>query len=132
MTNEQFERKYYPLYESDLMAIARRFARTDDDLYEDLLQEARLTLLRFEPAKVHTNERACIRQAVRNSIIDWLRVQRFDQFESLNARLAQGDQVSQDADGVIRLTERRAGGKPITHELDDDYDVWSTRKGEND
>ena len=125
MTNEQFD-SYYKIYRSDLQAIARRFARTDEDLFDDLFQEARLALLAFDPAKVHSNEKACVLQAVRNRIIDWLRSEKRDRTESLNALIANGDQISTDDEGKPRLVKhpRRYKSDQVTIDSEDEDEYW--------
>jgi RNA polymerase sigma factor (sigma-70 family) len=123
MTNEQFE-TYYKIYHSDIQAIARRFARTDEDLFDDLFQEGRLALLAFDPAKVHSNEKACVLQAVRNRIIDWLRAEKRDRTESLNALIANGDQITADDDGKPRLAKNPRRRNEVPAYEDEDDERW--------
>lgn len=92
MTNKQFSH-YYPLYLDSIEAIARKFAKRDEDLFDDLCQEGRLALLGFVPEAVHSNEKACVCQAIRNRLIDYMRRDRAELRTSLTTMLDAGDQL---------------------------------------
>lgn len=73
MTNEQFETEFYPKYKSTIQAIARKLARENDDLVEELFQEGCIAMLNCKPEKAKTNQSAFIRQAIKFRMIDYLR-----------------------------------------------------------
>lgn len=96
MTNEQFEQHYLPKYESVIKALARKLARKDQELYEDLRQVGMISLWQLDPTNAVSNEDAWIRQALYNKMTDVLRRERPAKYESLSAHLARGDQVVED------------------------------------
>jgi DNA-directed RNA polymerase specialized sigma subunit len=106
MTNEEFEKIYYPKYAKLIRALARKRAKRDEALYEDLEQVGRIALWNLDPSKAKTNEDAWIRQAIKFKMIDHLRKQRYKDLDSLDFCLNQGDQVSQDEFGETQLVRR--------------------------
>lgn len=98
MTNEDFA-EYYPRYGGVIRAIARKLAQRDDELVLDLEQEGAMALLFLNPKLATTNPDAWIRQAIKNRMIDYLRKLNPQKYESLDARLASGDQVHQSYTG---------------------------------
>lgn len=124
MTNTEFEQAYGQ-YASDIQAIARRLAKTDDDLCDDLNAVGMIALWQLELAPVTTNERAYVRQAVRNRMIDHLRRQRTHKTESLDARIEAGDQVVEDGEfGHIHRRKPRQTVRDL-EEPNDQYLRWS-------
>lgn len=124
MTNKQFAH-YHPLYDNDVRAIARKFAKRDNDLFDDLYQIGLLALLDFRPESVRTNERACVRQAIRNRLIDYVRVERLASHTSLTAMLEAGDQLTADESGGAKLVLRTERNR---HPIDaSDAEEYATR-----
>lgn len=111
MTNEQFEKDYYPRYEGVINALARKLARRDSDLFEDLRAVGMMSLWELDPSKATTNEDAWIRQALFNKMTDVLRRDRPGVYESLQAHLGRGEQLVEDpSTGERRLIQ---GGQPV-------------------
>lgn len=104
MTDAQFA-VCYEKYDAPIRAIARLIAKTNNDLCDDLYQEGIIALWKLDLAKVKKNERACVLQAARNRMIDFIRNEKRESAESLTVRFAQGDQVITDETGSIRLIE---------------------------
>jgi len=98
VTNEDFEQVYYPKYVNVIKAIARKLARRNTQLAEDLCQEGLIALWHLEPERARGNLDAFVRQAVKFRMIDYMRRERPAVFESLCARLERGDQMVQDPD----------------------------------
>lgn len=98
MTNEEFESVYYPKYHAVIKAIARKLAHKNDALMEDLVSEGLIALWKLDPHKARDNPDAYIRQAVKFRMIDWVRKERPNMYESLTPYLDRGDQVVQDSD----------------------------------
>jgi DNA-directed RNA polymerase specialized sigma24 family protein len=96
MTNEQFEKVYFPKYRDVIHAIARKYARDDLDLFDDLVSAATIGLLALDPAKASSNEDAFIRNILRNKTIDFLRWQNRRDFERLDTYLLNGHDVVHD------------------------------------
>lgn len=96
MTNEQFEREYYPRYKSVIEAIARKAASDDRDLWDDLVQAGTIGLLNVDLAKATTNLDAYIRNTIRNKIIDYVRWTRYRTFDRLDAYLRNNHDVVKD------------------------------------
>lgn len=102
MTNAEFT-ELYPKYESDIRAIARKLARRDNDLFEDLSSVGSITFWGLTLAKAETNEAAWVKSAVRKRMIDFMRKERSYSKESLNTLLARGNQVTEGVDGEPSL-----------------------------
>ena len=98
MTDEQFNKVYYPKYLSAITGIARKLGGRDDALVEDLVQEGLTALWLLDLKKVASNEDAYIRQSVKFKMIDSLRRFNPAAYESLDARLMAGDQLEHDDD----------------------------------
>lgn len=73
MTKEQFETVYYPKYRTVIIAIARRLAKADYDLFTDLCQEGYIALWKCSPEKAHRSVDTYVHQAVKYRMIDYLR-----------------------------------------------------------
>lgn len=115
MRKREFER-YYQKYLPSIKGIARKLARRDDELALDLEQEGALTLLKLDPRLATTNESAWIRAALSNRMKDYLRKNRPDKYESLDARLDCGDQLERlEETGELKLFTSRAA-PPRLHE----------------
>ena len=97
MTNHQFA-LYYKRYAAVIQAIARRYATTDQDLFDDLVQVGTIGLYEADLRRPYKNEDAFLRQIIRNKVIDHLRWIDQKRFERLDQRLVQGDQVVKDLD----------------------------------
>lgn len=122
MRKRDFDR-LYPRYRRTIQAIARKFARQDDELCADLEQEGVLCLLRINLGNATRNPDAFLRMAVRNSMIDYLRRQNPQIYESLDYRLECGDQVEVGWTGDVSLVSERPAS-PRLFQLED--------PGEND
>jgi DNA-directed RNA polymerase specialized sigma subunit len=107
MTEKEFNETYYPRYHEDIRSIARKYARTDNDLFDDLLQEGLQALFRCNMATVKTNESAFVRQAVKFRIVDFLRRMKLSKYESLDMHLKSGRQLAKEADGSFVLTQNK-------------------------
>lgn len=101
MTNSQFERVYYPKYKNVIEAIARKLAKSDEDVRDDLIQVCMIGLLGLDPAKAKTNEDAWMRNCLRNKAVDHMRFLNRRQFERLDVYLSHNHDVVED---------------PVTHE----------------
>lgn len=126
MTEAQFA-AYYAKYESAIRAVARKVGKTDDDLVDDLYQEGLMSLWKLDFSKVHTNEKAFVLQAARNRMMDYWRQQKRNAHESLDVKLAQGDQVVSKG-GEKYLVEGPHGAKR-DYDRDDedgDYSTWAS------
>jgi len=105
MTNTEFTEHYLPRYASVMRAIARKLARSDDILVEDLYQEGLVALWLCKPERAHKNQDAYIRQALRFRMIDYLRKVHAYTFDSLDYRLEQGEQLVINEDGETCLVK---------------------------
>lgn len=103
MTNEDFERTYLPRYRGVIKALARKLARRDQELYEDLCQVGMIALWQLDPTKATQNEDAFVRQILFNKMTDVLRRDRPALYQSLTALMARGDQLTLDQAGDVRL-----------------------------
>lgn len=106
MRRREFNR-LYPKYRSVIQAIARKYSKTDDELCADLEQEGALCMLRIDLRKAKSNPDAFLRMAIRNTIIDYLRRENPQVYESLDHRLTCGDQVERLANGDLFLISHR-------------------------
>ncbi len=112
MTDEQFK-VYYARYRGVIASIARKLARRDEELYQDLKQEGLFALFRLNLAKVRVNEDAWIRQAVKFRMVDFLRKMNPRMYESLQAHLENGSQIVEDPDeGELHLVRPPAHRPP--------------------
>lgn len=111
MTNEEFER-LYPAYRGVARGIARKLVGSDDDLVQDLEQEAFFALSQFDLATVTTNVDACIRQLLKFRMVDYLRKLKLDREDSLDMYLDTWDQLVVGADGVVRIVQWHYDGVP--------------------
>ena len=121
MTDAEFER-YYARYTDVIQGIARKYAKTDDDLFDDLCQVGRITLWHLEPKKARSNIDAWIRKALRNKIAGFIRRWRPHRTESLDAMLDAGDQVAETPTGpkVLPYSDRfRDNPRSPSHTYDD-------------
>jgi RNA polymerase sigma factor (sigma-70 family) len=131
MTNKQFT-TYIKKYENVIQAIARKFAASDQDLFDDLVQVATIGLYEADLRRPYKNEDAFLRQVIRNKVIDHLRWLDNKRFERLDQRLSSGDQVvKDDITGEVtfvhfsprkdnKITERPAPDRPVADEEDFD------------
>ncbi len=106
MDNEMFSEYYEKYHEKDrtIQGIARKLAKSDYELYQDLIQIGLETLWKLDPEKAKTNKDAWIRQAMRFRMIDHLRKLKLRKVESLDRRLENGEQIEVDSiTGDIRL-----------------------------
>lgn len=107
---------YLKRHVNDIQAIARKLARRDQELYEDLVQEGRIALWGLDVRKAKDNEDAWIRQALYNRMVSFLRRDRRrpKMFDSLDALLERGAQVVEDSDGpgVVNPMSRRPMRQP--------------------
>jgi RNA polymerase sigma factor (sigma-70 family) len=99
MTNEEFVDVYYPKYRHLIAGIARKYARNDEELFDDLKQEGAFALLKLRPERARVNLDAWIRQAIKFRMIDYLRKLRLRDTCSLQQFLENGSQVAADPDG---------------------------------
>jgi len=110
MNDKQFK-KYYDKYYTEnriIQRIARKKAKNNYDLYEDLVQVGLITLWKLDLTKVKSNEDAYIRIAIQRRIIDYLRKTSPVKItmESLEAKLESGYQLDKDPEtGRLRLID---------------------------
>lgn len=119
MRKREFNR-LYPRYRRIIQAIARKFAKQDDELCADLEQEGVLCLLRINLGNATKNPDAFLRMAIRNSMIDYLRRQNPQIYESLDYRIECGDQVERRSSGDLALLSDRPNSPKLFHAEDDD------------
>ena len=99
----------YARYRTVIIAIARKLARDNDDLVDDLCQEGAVCLWKLDFSKARTNPDSMARQAIKFRMIDYLRRNDLRRMESLDRRMESGDQLEQDiCTGELRLCK---GGK---------------------
>lgn len=106
MDDVMFNEYYKKYYKKDrtIQGIARKLAKSDYELYQDLVQIGLETLWKLDPEKAKTNKDAWIRQAMRFRMIDHLRKLKLRNVESLDRRLENGEQIELDSvTGDIRL-----------------------------
>lgn len=110
MTNEQFDKEYYPRYKAMIVAIARRLAKTDHDLFGDLCQEGSLALLRCNPERATRSVDTYIHQTIKYRMIDYLRRNNKDNTVSIDHLDSMGVQVATGRDGprIIRYVTQAA------------------------
>lgn len=123
MTEADFNR-YYAFYKDAIEGMARKLARTDYDLFDDLVSVGMIRLWKLDIARASSNPDSWIRAAIRNAMVDFLRQQRLNETESLTALLAAGNQVTQDPEtGLAYLV----AVTPITPrpEVEDFYEQTS-------
>ncbi len=106
MNDEMFQEYYDKYYVEDrtVQRIARKLAKSDYDLYQDLIQIGLGRLWKLDPSKATTNKDAWIRQAMHFAMIDHLRKLKLRHLESLDRRLENGEQLEADpSTGELRL-----------------------------
>lgn len=64
---------YIKVYGRRIHRLARRLSCDDPDLADDLEQEARIAIWRFDPKRVRTNEAAIIMRVARDAMLKWRR-----------------------------------------------------------
>jgi RNA polymerase sigma factor (sigma-70 family) len=120
MTDQQFT-EYFSRYEQTINKIARKFAKRDDDLYDDLVQIGRVKLWKLELSQATSNEDPWIRTSIANAMRDHKRKEKAAEQDSLHHYLSQGDQViTDDLSGESRLI--RANQLRRRTEIDDHYE----------
>lgn len=128
MTNAEFE-GIYPIYKNDIRAIARKLAKRDNDLFEDLCSIGSIALWNLDLSKATQNVPAFVKSAIKARMIDFLRKERSYSKESLNTLLALGHQVTEGPAGdpmLIRAPKKRsrahpADGDPTWDETTEQY-----------
>jgi DNA-directed RNA polymerase specialized sigma24 family protein len=113
MNEKQFTEVYLPRYRDVIEALARKVARRDHELYEDLVQEGMILLLSLDPSKARHNEDAWIRQSLNNKMISVYRYERLRQTESLDVMSDSGVQVTRSDSGepgIVNSVNRRRRG----------------------
>lgn len=106
MNAAQFD-QYYKRYANVIKAIARKLARRDQELHDDLVQEGYILLWRMDLSRVKDNEDAWIRQACYNRMVSFLRPERRRMHESLDSLVDRGAQVVEDGTGVHMVSPGR-------------------------
>lgn len=103
--------KYYEKYyvkNKTIQRIARKLAMGDEELYHDLVQEGLMRLHILNPKKATKNPDAYIRQCMKFAMVDFLRHNDPEKYESLDSRLLSGEQIEHDtATGELRLISHR-------------------------
>jgi len=136
MNNAMFNRYYekYFVVDKSIQRLARKLAKNDRALYEDLVQVGLIALWKLNPKNAVRNEDAWIRQALKRRMIDFLRKDRPKdiRLDSLDARLAAGDQLEKDPEtGQFHLVEYPGKSnmfprdlvRPVTPPAPDDDDA---------
>lgn len=108
MTEAEFNVLYQDLYVKRrvIQAMARKLAKDDPSLYEDLVQVGLFALWRLDTSKAKTNKNSWICQAMKFKMIDHLSQMDPRKYVSLDQHLEVGHQLEETEDGV-RLTENR-------------------------
>lgn len=106
MRKRDFDR-YYPRYELSILGMARKLGGSDDALVEDLAQEGRFALYKAKPERATRNRDAWLRKLIWNKMVDHLRKNDIQRYESLDARLMCGDQLEQLTNGEFFLITNR-------------------------
>jgi len=127
MTNAEFEHQYYPKYKGAIEAIARKFARDDHDLFDDMVSVGTMGLLEAEPSRAGTNVDAYLRNVVRNKIVDHLRWLNRRDMVRLNGETSDVngyDLVREDPTGEAELVP--IGSRPVIPKTLDPHHPWYT------
>ena len=95
MNSRTFAR-YHRRYKNTIAAIARKLANSNEDLFQDLVQEGRIALWSLDPAHALTNLDSWIRQVIHFKMVDFLRRSHPKRFESLEDHLLCGEQLHRD------------------------------------
>lgn len=111
MTNEEFEQEYYPRYKTRIAAIARRYARRDDALFDDLFQCGCIKLWSLDVSRAVANVDSYVSKAVARAMVDHLRQLDPRKYASLEALLAAGGQLVEDAFGEPLIIEPTDAGR---------------------
>ena len=102
MNTKTFNKYYKKYYVEDrvIQRIARKLAKDDRAMYEELVQTGLITLWKLDPKNSNINESAWIRQAIKFRMIDFVRKERgkTSVLDSLDASLARGGQLEKDPD----------------------------------
>lgn len=123
MTHDEFNARL-PLYENTIAGIARKLARSDNDLKDDLYNLGLIAMWRLDLTQCRGNEEAFIATAARSRMIDYLRKQKNYKHESLEALLNAGFQVKANPDtGEAELVTVRRQAMGLNREDDPDYGV---------
>jgi DNA-directed RNA polymerase specialized sigma24 family protein len=96
--------RYHARYELAILGMARKLGGSDDALVEDLAQEGRFALYRAKPELALRNRDAWLRKLIWNKLVDYLRKNDIQRYESLDARLVCGDQLGNG--DVVLITNR--------------------------
>ncbi len=104
MTNAEFN-KLFPVYDNDIKAIARKLARRDNDLCDDLYSIGCITFWELDLSKATQNVSAYVKSSVRSRMIDFLRKERSYDKDSLNVLLALGNQVVEGEEGPVLIKQ---------------------------
>lgn len=103
-------------FEKPIRGMARKLAKQDEDLFEDLCQIGRLTLLNVNQASVRSNRSSMIRKAVKCRMIDFLRSFNPARYVSLDSFIEEGWQLS----GVV-TAEMYLRPPKVTHRASDEF-----------
>lgn len=105
MTESEFNVLYEELYVKRrvIQAMARKLAKNDPDLYDDLVQIGLFTLWRLDVTKAKSNRDSWIRQAMKFKMIDHLMLMDPRKYVSLDQHLEMGYQLEDTVDGT-RMT----------------------------
>ena len=102
MNNRTFQKYYTKYFIEDriIQRLARKLAKSDTTLYDELVQVGLIALWKLDPKKALHNEDAWIRQALKNRMIDFIRKElpKKPLIESLDGRLESGDQLEKNPD----------------------------------
>lgn len=110
MDRRKFAKYYEKYYVKDktIQRIARKMSMGDEELYNDLVQEGLQRLWIIKPEKAKKNPDAYIRQCIKFAMVDFLRHNDPERYESLDSRLLAGEQIEYDAAiGELRLISHR-------------------------
>jgi DNA-directed RNA polymerase specialized sigma24 family protein len=118
VSKRDFE-QLYARYAGVISAIARKYAGPDDMLAEDLEQEGAWALCRLDTRRVVSNFDAFVRSSIKYRMVDYLRRFNPRAYESLDARLEQGDQLRVDANGDLEILVRSPGDAPPLPSMED-------------
>jgi len=103
MDDTRFNDMYLPRYKAVIEALARKVARRNHELYEDLVQTGYIALWQLEPEHATQNEDAWIRSLIYNKMVSVWRREKRRANESLETMLERGAQVAENDAGEAQI-----------------------------
>lgn len=122
MDDKRFNEVYLPKYRDVIEALARKIARRDQDLYEDLVQVGMIKLWELEPYNATQNEDAWIRAALYKNMISARRKEKRRPLESLEFMIDKGAQIIALETGEPHLIAPRGRRRAMSEGYGDQAD----------